>query len=126
MDRNTTIGEIRAALRRRSGKAWSVTGGRGTAYGWITIDAPPARRTLKCRLKAGATTTWPSDYEEYIDSSPGGSMTPGDRTQLARLLGLDAVHIQGVNIPASNEYYREYIDRANGRAPSVIGEPYWD
>ena len=126
MDRNTAISEIKAALRRRSGKPWSVTGGRGTAYGWITIDAPPARRMAKCRLKVGAITTWPEDYEQYIDSTPGGSMTPDDRTELAKLLGLEAVHIQGVNVPASNQYYQEYLDRANGRTPSVIGQPYWE
>lgn len=45
MDRNEAIQRIKTALRRRSGKAWSVTGGRGTAWGWINIDAPPARRT---------------------------------------------------------------------------------
>jgi len=39
MDRNETIKTIRAALRRRSGKLWSVTGGRGTAWGWLSIDA---------------------------------------------------------------------------------------
>lgn len=43
MDRNETIKRIKDALKRRSGKPWSVTGGRGTAWGWITIDAPPAR-----------------------------------------------------------------------------------
>lgn len=53
--RDSAISTIRAALRRRSGKAWSVTGGRGTAWGWITIEAPPARRTWSHRLKAGAT-----------------------------------------------------------------------
>jgi hypothetical protein len=30
------------------------------------------------------------------------------------------------SIPASNDYYRECFDRASGRVPSVIGEPYWD
>lgn len=43
-DRDHTITTIRRTLRSRSGKSWSVTGGRGTAYGWITITAPPARR----------------------------------------------------------------------------------
>ena len=120
MNRNETIKEIKAALRRRSGKPWSVTGGRGTAYGWITIDAPPARRTMKTRLNAG-------DYEEYDTGQPGDSTTPADRKELGELLGLGGpVHRQGHNIPSSNAYYQEYIDRANGRKPTVIGEPYWD
>lgn len=45
MDRNETIKAIKTALQKCSGKTWSVTGGRGTAWGWLTIDAPPARRT---------------------------------------------------------------------------------
>ena len=28
--------------------------------------------------------------------------------------------------PAASDYYQEYIDRATGRTPSVIGIPYWD
>ena len=43
MDRSEAIERIRKALKRRSGKTWSVTGGRGTAWGWIHVSAPPAR-----------------------------------------------------------------------------------
>lgn len=43
MTRNEVISEIKAALKRRSRKSWSVTGGRGTVYGWIRISAPPKR-----------------------------------------------------------------------------------
>ena len=102
MDRNETIKIIRDALRRRSVRVWSVTGGRGTSWGWLNISAPPARRT------------------------PTGSMTPDDQAELARLLGMENVHHQGASIPASNDYYQEYVDRANGREPSKIGKPYWD
>lgn len=101
-DRNAAIAAIRAALRRRTGRAWSVTGGRGTAWGWIRISAPPARRT----------------DDGYI-SAP-------DRADLARALGLDYVHQQGVSIPAAHDYRTEYVDRAEGRAPSRVGVPYWD
>ena len=31
---------------------------------------------------------------------------------------------QGESIPAGHDYYREYVDRAEGRG--VIGRPYWD
>lgn len=102
-DRDEAIRQIRAALRRRSGRAWSVTGGRGTAWGWITITAPPARRV------------------EY------GSMSDTDRAELGELLGLDGrAHHQGVSIPAGSDYRAEYIDRAEGRAPTTVGVPYWD
>ena len=125
-DRDATIKEIRNALKRRSGKPWSVTGGRGTAWGWITIDAPPQRRTMRHRVKAGAVGMAPGDYEEYDSGQPGGNMTLTERQQLAQLLGLERVHFQGQSIPSSFDYYQEYIDRANGHTPSVYGKQYWD
>lgn len=102
-DRDATIAAIKHALRARSGKAWSVKGGRGTSWGWITIIAPPAR------------------------CNQFGSMSPEDAAELAGLLGLDAaVHHQGVSIPASRAYRREYLDRAAGRTPTALATPYWD
>lgn len=101
MTRGWAISRIKTALKRRSGKNWSVIGGTGTGWGWIRILSRPSRR---------------------IESS---HMTPEDRAELASLLGLDEVHGQGVLIPASNDYYQEYVYRAAGRKPSVIGTEYW-
>jgi len=127
MDRNETIKEIKTALKRRSGKIWSVTGGKGTAWGWINIDAPPARRTCHAVKKPGVTTDNPEDYEHQDTGIPGGSMLPDDRAELGRLLGLDEpVHDQGVSIPSGSDYWAEYVDRANGRKPEKCGVPYWD
>ena len=100
--RNDTMRAIRKALKRRSDRTWSVTGGRGTSWGWIKIMSPPARRL------------------EF------GYMSEDDMTELGRLMGKAHVHIQGESIPASVDYYSEYIDRAEGRAPSVVGQRYWD
>ena len=66
-------------------------------------DSPPARRVQ------------PFDY-----------ISDADAAELARLLGKESIHCQGESIPASHDYYAEYIDRAEGRAPSVYGRPYWD
>ena len=126
ISRNDVMKAMKTALEKRSGRKWSVTGGAGTAYGWITIDAPPARRTWRHRLKAGCTYDIPENYEGYDSGQPGGNATPTDLAELARLLGLESVHQQGVSIPASSQYYQEYLDRAEGRTPSVIAEPYWD
>ena len=96
--RNNVTKAIRTALRQRSGKTWSVRGGNGTAYGWITI-------------------------RRYADRS----MTDTERAELAALLGLDRpCHFQGESIPASHDYYREYIARANGETPTTLGKQYWD
>lgn len=100
--RKNTIAAIRAALKDRSGKAWSVTGGRGTAYGWITIEAPPARR------------------EQY------GYMSDADRAELGHLLGV-TVHHQGHSVPASHDYRRLTIQQAaTGSTNGQTAEPYWD
>lgn len=127
LDRDETIARIKAGLQKRSGKQWSVTGGRGTAWGWITIDAPPKRRTWSHRLKAGATSTRPEDYEPYDSGQPGRDMSPEDRAELGKLLGLGKpTHIQGESIPSDNKHRTEYVDRAEGREPRVIGVADWD
>jgi hypothetical protein len=127
MDRDETIKQIKTALRRRSGKPWSVTGGRGTAWGWITITAPPKRRTGHAVKKPGAVTDWPEDYEYKDTGEPNGNLTPAEQAELGKLMGLDGpAHCQGVSVPANHDYWQEHIDRAEGRIPSVVGKPYWD
>lgn len=96
-----TAAKIKTALKARSGKTWSVTVARGSSAGWLTIEATPAHR------------------EDF------GYTPKALRDELALLLRLDSVHQQGVLIPASSAHYREYIDRAEGRTPSVIAQPYW-
>ncbi len=112
LNRNDAIKAIRAALRKRSGKAWSVTGGRGTSYGWIHISAPLARRV---------------DRDGNVTGEHRYYMSAADQAELTRLLGLarPCGH-QYVSIPASSEYRAEYIARAEGRTPEVFGTPYWD
>lgn len=102
IDRDDAIRLIREALKKRSGKAWSVKGGRGTGWGWITVSAPPAR------------------CGEY------GYMSDADRTELASLLGLGHAHQQGVTIAAASDYRREYVTRALGLEVLDHGTPYWD
>ncbi|UHJ58813.1 hypothetical protein LT337_32430 (plasmid) [Mycolicibacterium fortuitum] len=103
LDRDEAITKIRAALKQRSTKRWSVRGGRGTTWGWIKIVAPPARR---------------GEYDEMSDE---------DCAELGELFGLDRpAHFQGLDIPASSLYRREYVARAQGRRPDVLGTPYWD
>lgn len=118
MDRNEAIDRIRRALKARSGKAWSVTGGRGTAWGWIKIDAPPKRQRY--------------DFEgnKIPEGDRYGYMGLEDRAELAKLLGRrdgDLIHPQGESIPAANDYYRWFVDLAEGRTPAGDQpRPYWD
>lgn len=51
LTRDEAIIRIRAALKARTGRAWSVTGGRGSDWGWITVKprggcTPEARALL--------------------------------------------------------------------------------
>ena len=122
--RDEAIAAIKADLKRRSGRAWSVTGGRGTAWGWITITAPPARRTWEWRETAESQASARPVYEAIEVGLPGGSLSPADRLDLARMLST-MVGPSGESIPASSAHYREYRDRAAGR-PYVVAEQYWD
>ena len=99
LDRDTTIAQIKAALKRRSSQRWSVTGGRGTDYGWIQIQA----------------------------TSRNHAQTLSEATELARLLDLTlGMCRQYASVPASSDYRREYVDRAEGRTPCTTGQQYWD
>jgi len=100
-DRNETIAKVKAALQKRSKKQWSVTGGKGTGWGWIHISAPPKR----------------------LD---GSMMTEADAKELAKLLDLDHVQRQYHSVPASGDHRTEIVDRAEGRKPRKIGQQYWD
>lgn len=98
LDRDTAI---RDALRIRTGRTWSVTGGRGTSWGWITIQAPPKRRN-------------------------GDTMTDDDQATLAAALDLPyGAHRQGVTVAASSAHRREYVNRARGLAYTAA-PAYWD
>lgn len=125
--KKTTIAAIKANLKRRSGKTWSVTAGRGTACGWLTITAPPARCTARWIQRAG-TLGNPGDYDLTDTGAAGGYMTPSDCDELAQLLGLTPgpTHYQGVSVPSGYDYYREYVDRSAGVTPTVKGQQYWD
>jgi hypothetical protein len=127
-DRAAVIKFIKGQLQARSGKAWSVTGGRGTGYGWLTIDAPPARRTW-IRKSTGEVNpeTGEEEWNEINDPSADYGYTgPTERAELAALLGLDRVSTQGHSVAASTEYYREAMERAAGLPVTKIAQPYWD
>ena len=133
MERNEAMKRIKAGLQKRSGRAWSVTAGRGTAWGWLTIDAPPMRRTSRYLVRAGCSGDSPEDYDKTRTDTGvvGGSITEADAVELARLLGWPdgegkKVHSQGVSVPSGGDYWAEYVDRAEGRKPSRVGVQYWD
>jgi hypothetical protein len=80
-------------------------------------------------LKADADygKPWRDQCEEIDTGEPGHCTSWAEQQELAALLGLTDGQAQcPISIPASSDYRQEYIDRAEGRAPSVTGSPYWD
>ena len=99
LTRDIAIQRIRQGLNSRSKTRWSVTGGRGTAWGWIHITA----------------------RKQYA------TMTEEEQTELGELLGIgQKLCFGGESVPAGHDYWAEYIDRAEGRAPRIYGRQYWD
>ena len=99
--RNSVIRRIKDALKQR-GFSYSVTGGRGTAWGWIHIDLLPSVEKL---------------------------LTPEKRRLAYRELNDVFGYNRGtdsISVPASTAHYREYLERAQGLTPTKIAEAYWD
>ena len=100
-DRNTTITALRKVLKRRTGRTWSVTGGRGSSWGWITVNSPPARRD-------------------------GYSITDEDGTLLMAAFGMEHHRPGTLTIPAGTAHRRVYLQRAHGVPRTFTAEQYWD
>ena len=98
--RNNVIQRIKKSLAKRGLKC-SVSGGRGTAWGWIHIDLLTSLDRL---------------------------LTPEKRREAYRKLNeaLGLEYSGAVSVPASTAYYKEFVDRAEGRKPATLGTPYWD
>jgi hypothetical protein len=121
---NDICKQIKNALNERShSHKWTCRHGKGTSHGWLRISAVPKYCTYHFRPING---DW-QNCEEYNDPlKPYGNMGKADREELARLLGLERVHCQGEQVPASSAYYEEYLCRAQGKQPTRYGEQYWD
>ena len=124
-DRDETVVALRAALKRR-GPGFglkpgdlTVKTGRGTSWGWIKIDAAP--RVFR-DAKAAARAAGATDDDAH---DAGRAAEVAVLRKLHELLG-ESPSRSSVSIPASSDYRTEYVDRAEGRAPRVIGKPYWD
>ena len=86
LDRSEAVERIRNALYRRTGSRWSVTVGRGTTWGWITVRSPKARR---------------------VD---GFEIPEAEARHLALIFPSNGlIHAQGISIPPSerDRYVRE-------------------
>jgi len=112
---------IKRALRVRSGGvSFSVKKGTGTAGGWLHIALPNdvSNEFIDPTSDRDGYEVTPKNFEAF-------KMHMRAKVMLAALLDLD--HPTGdQQVAASSDYYIEYVDRAEGRPPRKIGEPYWD
>lgn len=93
---------IKASLKARTGRSWSVKIDSGSAYGWLTI------------------ASMPKDFNEW-------SMKDEDRKELATALGLDYVHNQGEKVPPQRDFYRVALARAmTGTDLGYTATPNWN
>lgn len=93
---------IKANLKARTGRSWSVKIEKGSAYGWMTISSMP------------------KDFNDW-------AMKDEDRAQLAAVLGLDYVHNQGEKVPPQSDFYRLYLARAmTGTDLGYTASPNWN
>lgn len=128
--------QIKQSLKERTGLTWSVTGNRGTAWGWLTIAAPKARRVMhdenpNCDFMVNGSGGPVGSEQEHpwIERPPRDDETAYytsqvDREILAETLGIgmNQASSQGVSISPDNWDF--YLDRAaNGQPPVVIEEP---
>ncbi|MFZ5623442.1 MAG: hypothetical protein ACOY71_03290 [Gemmatimonadota bacterium] len=91
---------IRLALERRSGRPW-VVAVKPEGRGWLHITVP-MDRVVRERPDV--------PIRLHLPGQP--FLSVADERELTQLLGLWPEYPYGVPIPPSNEFYWEFIDRA--------------
>lgn len=94
---------LKKALKVATGRAWSVRGSRGTAYGWLNVSAP-------------------KDREE----GPYGYTSEEDRVLLREAFQTERIHHQGYMIPSSRGFYWQAAQAVTGRPITIHGVRDWD
>jgi hypothetical protein len=125
MDRSEVTKTIKQALKKRTGRVWSVYGSRGTAWGWLTIEAPKKRRVGHINNPNFSPWDNPVGNKEmpYLEVEPDEEheawyTSNEDQEILRNALGAskNLVGPQGLNI--SPNQWDFYLDRAiNGPPP---------
>ena len=116
LDRSEVVKRIKAALKCKTGKTWSVHGGCGTAWGWLTVEAPKSRR-VSVKDNPAYVDPWETPgelrYFEYIRENGENYFTSRAAcAELALAFGLsEPTHYQGLQIaPEKWEYYLELAE----------------
>jgi len=129
LDRNEVVKRIKAALRRKTGRTWSVHGGRGTGWGWITVEAPKGRR-VSHKANPDCADPFNAPYDErvieYVREDGRNSYTSlADCIELAEAFGFDKpTHCQGISIsPDGWERYAALVEADHSAEPEEEPKP---
>lgn len=130
MERSEVTKRIKKALKKRTGQTWSVTGGRGTAWGWLTIEAAKSRQVMHDsnpkydRFALGRN----QDELPWVERKPEKDeiaycTSQEDRKILAEALGIgmNFSSVQGVSV--SPDQWQFYVGRAENGKPEEKPEP---
>jgi hypothetical protein len=134
MDTNAVCKRIKSALVKR-GLTWvSVKHDTGTAYGWLNIGVMPSKQAqgyhgMNCEQLTALCDALGFDESDYHRCSVNRRDFP-DSTTCQVLLretykGIRWGH-NSIGVMDTYDAYKEFIDRAEGRTPSVYGVRYWD
>lgn len=112
LDRDAAITRLRAGLKARTGRAWSVKGGTGTSWGYLMVDAPPKRRTC----------AWDGVPDPALTGE--GYSCEADRALLHSVFG-ERPHPQGHSISPDSGCRERAVQQAEGRpVTSVCSHDY--
>ena len=116
LERKDAVRRLKAALKEVTGQTWSVHGGKGTAYGWITVEAPKSRR-VSVRANPRHTDEWetpdePRHFEYQHDSGENYYTSEADCQTLAAAFGRERVGWQGLSIsPDRRNAYVKAVEK---------------
>lgn len=94
-DRDLAIAQIRATLKRRTGRLWSVRGGRGTSWGWIRVSAP-SDRIIDGRHSDEDVSALAEIFEEpatNFRNANGFAISPPERRAVVLRISFDRIKL---------------------------------
>ena len=135
LERKEVTKSIKQNLKRRTGITWSVTGNTGTAWSWITIEAPKARRVFHDNnpdydhmvngsgASVGLEEVLPWIERQAEEGETGWYTSEVDRKILAETLGIGMNFSSSQGVSISPDMWDFYLDRAKNGPPESEPKP---
>lgn len=125
IERADAVKRLKKALRTITGKTWSVSGARGTAWGWIDIQAPKSRRVG--HTPNPAWKHWEMDTQEppFFENPDAPKderwyTNLADEAVLRDIFDMTGFYIhQGMSVPPDSREW--YVLKAEEKAAAMTG-----